>query len=137
MLKINGGSVMNTHGSANTAEGAKEPLEASLSLSLQLVHQLDGLAEALFDGPGMTIAERVISESGLYGEDFTPEKFIHTFMGYAVFVASRKPYTPRSAEEVFLMNDAQKFADYLMAEAGIDLAEMGIEDLQYPSQRPC
>jgi hypothetical protein len=124
---------MNAHGSTDTAERDKVGLE----VSLQLIHQLDGLAEALFDGPGMEVAERVISESGLYAKDFTPEKFIHTFMGYAVLVASRKQYTPRSAEEVFLIDDAQKFADYLMDEAGIDLARMGIEDLQHPSSRPC
>jgi hypothetical protein len=124
---------MNAQGSTNTAERNKGYLE----VSLQLIRQLDGLAEALFDGPGMKVAARVIEENGLYAKDFTPEKFIHTFMGYAVFAASRRSYTPRSAEEVFLIDDSQKFADYLMDETGIDLAGMGVKDLGYPSSRPC
>ncbi|MBW2965640.1 hypothetical protein KY342_00890 [Candidatus Woesearchaeota archaeon] len=82
--------------------------------------RLDELAIVLYDEKGKEIAQKVMEENGFY-ENFTPEKFIDTFIGYTIVLAAKREYKPKTAEEMFLIQDSKKFATYIMQETGIDL----------------
>ena len=82
--------------------------------------RLDEIAKVLYSR-GKDIAQKVMSENGFYEETFTPENFIDIFVGYALVSAANQKYIPKTAEEIFFMQDSKKFATYVMRETGIDL----------------